>query len=113
MSTYKLRQASDDEHLFMENLFKLFVTDINSKRKTYQLYLGDRKHQALIFKGSLAYSETQSSYYVNAFMDRLEAGEVIDYNRPTAIKISKNTLKEFMKTNNIIKPKFNKAKLIK
>jgi hypothetical protein len=102
--SYKLRQASEPERKFIIDIFTKYIEFRNSRQLTVIFSFPDYKF----------YEESRYMYYFNLFAEGL-----IGYDgKPrekmgVCYRISKASLYNWLIENNIIRPKFPKAKLIK
>ena len=108
--SYQLRFPCEDEKIFMMNVIKLYVDDMNLRKKNIKVYFNNREKTK--FNDIEFYTELLYKYTINCYMD-IKDGEVIEYNTPVSLILTKKQVKEFMINNNIVKPKFDKAKLVK
>jgi len=100
---YKLRFPSEEEKIYMIDIFKKYLEYVNLKRsKKIQFPTSYNILTILPF-----YNETTTNYFMNM--------EIINKTGKNGINwmISKKELNKWLKENNIIKPNFSKAKLIK
>ena len=116
---YKLRFPSIEEHDWMEEFLAKHI-----KERFDVVYWNTRPEKikvGWIFKpinleDSFHYEESRTRYYINAHLANVKnfSGKITTTEEPLGVNIHvfKRHFKEWLKINNIVKPKFPKAKLI-
>lgn len=98
--SYRLRFPSSEEEKFMINIFKKYVEEKNLNNDI-KLYFGFISYY---------YEESRTKYFINLEID---SNNTLNPRIGVNYHISKKNIKEYLTINNITKPKFPKANLIK